>query len=179
MDADHNIKASKFLSLILRHKPETIGLVLDEAGWTPVADLLAGCARKGIHLSLPELKELVSASDKQRFALSEDGLFIRANQGHSVAVELGLKPAVPPEVLYHGTIEKFLPSIRMAGLRKGQRHHVHLSSDEATALRVGQRRGLPVILKIQARSMHAEGFVFFLSANDVWLTDHVPSQYIV
>jgi putative RNA 2'-phosphotransferase len=179
MDADHNIKASKFLSLILRHKPETIGLVLDEAGWTPVADLLAGCARKGIHLSLPELKELVSASDKQRFTLSEDGLFIRANQGHSVAVELGLKPAVPPEVLYHGTIEKFLPSIRMAGLRKGQRHHVHLSSDEATALRVGQRRGLPVILKIQARSMHAEGFVFFLSANDVWLTDHVPSQYIV
>jgi putative RNA 2'-phosphotransferase len=179
MKSAPSTKTSKFLSLVLRHKPETIGLTLNEAGWAPVSDLLAGCARHGIHLSRAELKELVANSDKQRFALSDDGQSIRANQGHSVSVELGLATQQPPAVLYHGTVEKFLTAIRKEGLKKGQRHHVHLSADEITAEKVGERRGDAVILRIEAHRMHADGFPFFLSANGVWLTDHVPSQYIV
>jgi len=179
MKSNQTVETSKFLSLVLRHKPETIGLTLDEAGWTPVADLLAGCARHGIQLSRTELEELVASSDKQRFALSEDGQSVRANQGHSVSIELGLAAQQPPALLYHGTVEKFLPAIRKEGLKKGQRHHVHLSADEITAEKVGARRGDAVILRIDAQRMQTDGFPFFLSANGVWLTDHVPSQYIV
>ena len=172
------VKLSKFLSLVLRHEPERIGITLDSAGWVPVIDLMAACERHGIALSYTDLAEVVATSHKKRFAFSEDGQRIRANQGHSVEVDLGLTPVPPPEILYHGTVEKFLPSIRNEGLRKGERHHVHLSADETTAIKVGERRGQPVILKIAAGKMHADGHPFFLSANGVWLTDHVPVLYI-
>ena len=125
-----------------------------------------------------ELDEIVATSDKQRFAFSDDGRRIRASQGHSVEVDLGYHPAEPPDVLFHGTVEKFLPSIREQGLLKGTRHHVHLSPDEETAHKVGQRRGKPVILKVNASEMYTAKFAFFVTPNAVWLTEHVPPQYI-
>lgn len=169
---------SRFLSLVLRHEPQKIGIQLDASGWVPVNELIAGCHRHGMPITSDLLREIVATNDKKRFALSEDGLRIRANQGHSVEVELGLSPAVPPETLYHGTVERFLDSIRSDGLKKGERHHVHLSAEEKTALKVGERRGQPVILRVAASQMHADGYTFHQTANGVWLTDHVPPQYI-
>src|SRR5690242_6516739 len=143
-------RLSKFLSLVLRHDPARIGIALDSAGWIDVAALLEACAAHGVVISRDELAHIVATSDKQRFALSADGTRIRANQGHSVAVELGLAPAAPPPLLYHGTVDRFVASIRTHGLVKGSRHHVHLSADSATAHKVGGRRGKPVVLTIRA-----------------------------
>jgi putative RNA 2'-phosphotransferase len=173
-----SVRASKFLSLVLRHDPGRIGIVLDDAGWTDVAALLAACARHGVPLTRAQLAEVVATSDKQRFALSPDGERIRANQGHSVEVDLQLAPAEPPATLFHGTVESALASIRAQGLVRGQRHHVHLSSDIATATRVGGRRGKPIVLTIRAGEMAAAGHVFYCSANGVWLVDHVPPAFI-
>jgi putative RNA 2'-phosphotransferase len=171
-------KTSKFLSLILRHKPETIGLTMDSAGWAAVEELLEACEQHEVPLSREELEAVVATNDKQRFAYSEDGRRIRANQGHSVKVELGYQPDEPPEFLYHGTVERFLPSIRAKGLLKGQRHHVHLSPDITTAAKVGRRRGQPVILTVSSGQMYRAGYLFNQSANGIWLTDHVPPQYL-
>lgn len=173
------VKTSKFLSLVLRHQPELIGITLSTAGWVSVAELLRACQAHGHPLTLEDLQELVATNDKRRFSLSEDGQMIRANQGHSVPVELGYSPAVPPDMLYHGTVEKFLPSIREEGLKRGSRHHVHLSPDEETARRVGARRGRPLILKVESGRMHQKGHEFFRSANGVWLTEHVPPEYLI
>ena len=170
---------SKFLSLVLRHQPELIGIVLDDAGWTDVDTLLAKARSKGTSITRDELAEIVKSSDKQRFALSPDGTRIRANQGHSVEVELDLPPTPPPAVLLHGTVDKFLESIRKTGLVKGSRHHVHLSADLETASKVGERRGKPVLLEIRADAMADAGHVFYRSANGVWLVDHVPPEFIV
>lgn len=178
MNPKQLVKTSKFLSLVLRHEPQRIGITLDESGWVPVIDLMAGCEAHGVPITYTDLAEIVATSDKNRFAFSEDGQRIRANQGHSVEVDLQLPTATPPATLYHGTVDKFLESIRRDGLRKGERHHVHLSADEATANKVGERRGKPVILRIDASRMHADGHLFYLSANGVWLTDHVPPQYL-
>ena len=175
---DKTVKTSKFLSLVLRHEPGLIGLTLDSAGWASVSELLQACRTHGRSLTLEELHQVVSSNDKQRFSLSEDGQRIRANQGHSLALDLGYSPAVPPNILYHGTVEKFLPSIRAAGLKKGERHHVHLSPDEKTAERVGRRRGRPIVLKVLSGRMHRAGHEFFLSPNGVWLTEHVPPEYL-
>lgn len=172
------VRTSKFLSLVLRHQPELIGITLDAAGWVSVSDLLRACGEHGRAITLEELREVVATNDKQRFAFSDDGERIRASQGHSVTVELGYTPAAPPEFLFHGTVEKFLPSIRKGGLKKGARHHVHLSPDEETARRVGQRRGRPFILKVSSGRMHRDGHSFFLSTNGVWLTEHVPPAYL-
>ena len=172
------IRTSKFLSLILRHEPEQVGLNLDSAGWVAVEELLRAVNAHGTALTLEQLQQIVAASDKKRFAFSENGLLIRASQGHSVEVDLQYKAQVPPELLYHGTPERFVESIRATGLNKGQRHHVHLSLDEVTASKVGERRGRPVVLKVRAGEMHRAGHVFFLSANNVWLVDHVPTQFI-
>jgi putative RNA 2'-phosphotransferase len=172
-------KLSKFLSLVLRHKPDEIGIELDEAGWVDVDVLISGCNSHGFPLTREQLNEVVETSDKKRFAFSNDGSRIRANQGHSVEVDLGYSPTTPPDFLYHGTVDNFLPSILERGLLKGERHHVHLSPDIDTANKVGQRRGKPVILKIEAGRMAANGFTFFQSENGVWLIDHVPSEYIV
>jgi len=173
-----SVRTSKFLSLVLRHDPGKIGVTLDDAGWTDVAALLTACAAQGVVITREELAQIVATSDKQRFALSPDGTRIRANQGHSVEVDLELPPATPPARLYHGTVAGVLPAIRAEGLTKQARHHVHLSADLETATRVGGRRGKPVVLVIRADEMAAAGHVFFCSANGVWLTDHVPPELI-
>ena len=171
-------RKSKFLSLVLRHEPQTAGVVLDEAGWVSVAELLEGCRRNRVAISRDELQVIVDTSDKKRFALSDDGLRIRANQGHSVEVDLKYDPAVPPEFLYHGTATRFADAIREHGLQKMNRHHVHLSLDRDTALKVGQRHGKPLILTVLSKQMHADGILFYVSANAVWLTETVQPKYL-
>ena len=175
---DAHKKKSKFLSLVLRHEPSVAGVTLDEAGWVPVAELLAGCRQAGVAITDEELTEIVRTSDKQRFALSEDGTRIRANQGHSVDVELGYEPAEPPGVLWHGTAERYLAPIREQGLIKGARHHVHLSETAETASAVGRRHGKLVLLQVDAGRMHGDGYAFFKTPNGVWLVDRVPVQYL-
>jgi putative RNA 2'-phosphotransferase len=172
------VKTSKFLSLILRHEPHSVGLKLDTAGWASVNELLEAVNRHGVSLTLEELRHLVATNDKKRFAFSDDGQRIRASQGHSVAVDLQYQPEVPPESLYHGTPQKFVESIRASGLNKGERHDAHLSPDPATATRVGQRRGKPIALKIRAGEMHRAGHAFRRTANNVWLVDFVPAEFI-
>jgi putative RNA 2'-phosphotransferase len=171
-------RISKFLALVLRHEPERIGIVLDSAGWTDVPALLEAAAAHGVVITRAELEQIVATSDKQRFALSPDGARIRANQGHSVEVELELAPATPPDVLFHGTVDRFVASIRDQGLVKGERHHVHMSADLGTAQKVGGRRGKPMVLTIRAAEMAAAGHVFYVSANGVWLVEHVPPAFI-
>lgn len=178
MNSKNSLTTSKFLSLVLRHEPQRIGLQLDAAGWSSVEALLSKLAQAGQPLSRETLLQIVATSDKQRFALSEDGLSIRANQGHSVDVALGLPPQVPPAELYHGTASRSLDSIRQTGLNRGSRHHVHLTERPDTAVSVGQRYGVPVILRIDARAMHDAGHVFFCTANRVWLCDAVPAEFI-
>ena len=172
------VRTSKFLSLVLRHKPEEIGLMLDEQGWAVVEDLLRLANQSGRRLTPELLQQVVRENDKQRFAFSPDGLRIRASQGHSVEIDLALEPSEPPEFLYHGTASHSVESIRRDGLDKRNRQHVHLSLDAATATKVGQRHGRPVILVVRARQMREAGHQFFLSANGVWLTDHVPVAFL-
>ncbi len=173
------VAISRFMSLVLRHRPSLIGVELDNEGWVPILDFLDGASRIGKVISLKDLKQVVASDDKQRYALSDDGLSIRANQGHSArGVNLSLQPRVPPDRLYHGTVARFLDSIRKQGLLKRTRHHVHLSADVETAKKVGSRRGQPVVLRIAAAEMHHSGLTFFLSENGVWLTDSVPVAFI-
>ena len=172
------VKISKFMSFALRHQPEKIGLRLSESGWASVEELIEASGRSGVEFTREELQNIVASNDKKRFSLSEDGLWIRANQGHSIEVELGYAPTAPPEILYHGTAERFLTSIKQQGLIKGKRHHVHLSADVDTATKVGRRHGKPVVLRIEAGRMGQDDFIFYLSANGVWLTDCVPVQYL-
>jgi len=172
------IRTSKFLSLILRHEPGRVGLKLNDAGWVGVAELLNAVNQQGVSLTLDQLKHIVATSDKKRFAFSEDGLRIRASQGHSLEVDLQYEPQAPPELLYHGTATRFLDSIRERGLERMERHAVHLSAETKLTLQVGGRHGKPVLLVIRAGDMHRAGHIFRCSANDVWLVDHVPAQYI-
>ncbi len=172
------IKISKFLSYALRHKPDAIGITLEDGGWIDVDVLLQALNTVGKSITREVLDEVVRANDKQRFAFSEDGAKIRASQGHSIEVDLGLQPLTPPDVLYHGTASRFLDSILATGLQRQNRQHVHLSADEQTAVRVGQRHGKPIVLHVDAGGMHADGHAFFLSANGVWLTAHVPPTYL-
>jgi putative RNA 2'-phosphotransferase len=172
------VTQSKFLSLVLRHDPASIGLTLDAAGWAEIAELLERAAAASQPLSRADLVELVATSDKQRFAISEDGRRIRANQGHSIAVDLGLEPRQPPELLYHGTAARFLASIRAQGLVRGDRQQVHLSADPVTAAQVGQRHGQPVVLGVRAAAMAGAGMRFQRSANGVWLTLAVPPEFL-
>ncbi len=171
-------QASTFLSLVLRHDPESIGVAMDPAGWVEVADLVAQTADQKHPLTAELIERVVALSDKQRFALSPDGRRIRANQGHSIDVDLGLDPVEPPPVLYHGTATRFLDSILEHGLRPGERRHVHLSAEQATAVQVGSRHGKPVVLTVDAAALHAEGQVFHRSVNGVWLTDAVAPDHL-
>jgi len=177
--ANENKSKSKLLSLVLRHQPEMIGIALDEAGWTSVPDLIDALSGFGKPMSLPELEALVASSDKQRFAFNADRTMIRANQGHSVSVDLGLEPVTPPDTLFHGTARQFVDSILRDGLSKRKRHHVHLHADRAVATVVGKRRGEAVILSIDAAVMSSHGHRFFVTENNVWLTDAVPPEYII
>lgn len=177
-EKDPRTKLSKLLSLVLRHQPEHIGLALDDEGWADVNSLIERANAHGASLNHELLEELVRDNDKQRFILSADGSRIRANQGHSVQVDLGLSPAEPPSILFHGTADRNLASIETRGLLKGERHHVHLSAEETTARNVGKRYGRPIVLRVDAAAMHAGGHVFFRSANGVWLTEHVPAEFL-
>ncbi len=170
---------SKFLSFILRHQPETIDIQLDEQGWTDIQILIRNARARGKDMTLEAIQETVRTSDKQRSAISEDGLRIRANQGHSVKVDLALPLTTPPDILFHGTASRFMHSIMKEGLRPGSRHHVHLSATIQTATTVGARHGMPVVLRVLAREMHEAGHQFFLSANGVWLCDKVPPRYLI
>ncbi len=178
MKNDRLIRVSKYLARYLRHAPHELGLTLQPGGWVPVDDLLAASHKRGFPISYDELVECVETNDKQRFAFDVSGELIRANQGHSVEVDLQLEEREPPDVLYHGTVERFLPSILKEGLVRGKRHHIHLSKDVETATKVGARRGKPVILTVDAGHMHRDGHKFFLSVNGVWLAESVPPRYL-
>ena len=170
---------SKFLSFVLRHKPETIGLILDVEGWANIESLIACATQFGQALTRPLLQEVVETSDKKRFTISEDGLRIRAAQGHSTqSVAITHVEKKPPELLFHGTATHFLPSIREQGLLPGSRHHVHLSEDEQTAIAVGQRYGKPVVLKVKALLMFGQDFKFYQADNGVWLTNQVSPEFL-
>ncbi|MFI9250687.1 RNA 2'-phosphotransferase [Streptomyces sp. NPDC053069] len=175
-DERRTVKVSKYLSRHLRHQPEGIGLTLDPGGWVEIDTLIAAAAAHGFRFTREELDHVVATNDKQRFAI--EGTRIRASQGHSIDVDLGLPPATPPPYLYHGTVARNLDAIRATGLRPMSRHDVHLSADRETATRVGARRGRPVVLVIDAGAMHRDGHVFRVSANGVWLTRAVPPRYL-
>lgn len=176
MAGSRAVRVSKFLALHLRHAPERIGLVLDGAGWVDVDVLLAAAAKSGFRITRAELDEAVAEPTKRRYAYSEDGRRIRAVQGHSVQVELGYEPAVPPLLLYHGTHPGVVAAILRDGLRPMSRHHVHLSPDVETARVVGARRGRPVIFRVDSSGLAADGAEFFRATNGVWLTDAVPPE---
>jgi putative RNA 2'-phosphotransferase len=169
---------SKYLSKHLRHQPEALSLTLQPGGWVGVDELLAACARKRFFISRAQLDEVVAQNDKQRFSFDETGERIRANQGHSVEVDLALAPQTPPAVLYHGTGAGSVEVIRREGLLKLRRHHVHLSADIETARRVGARHGKPHIFVLDTQAMQAAGHLFYCSDNGVWLTDHVPAAFL-
>ena len=170
--------ASKLLSYVLRHSPESIGLELDEQGWADVAQLLYLLNAKGDTITMSLLEEIVVTNDKKRFAFNEDKTRIRASQGHSIAIELGLTASEPPEYLYHGTVALYLNAIRQEGLKKMSRQHVHLSTDKETAERVGSRRGKAVILVVRSGKMYRSGISFYKSENGVWLTEVVTPEFI-
>ncbi|MDK1346260.1 RNA 2'-phosphotransferase [Streptomyces sp. 378] len=176
MDERRTVKVSKYLSKHLRHQPGHIGLTLDAAGWVEIDALIAAAAAHGFRFTRDELDHVVATNDKRRFAV--EGTRIRASQGHSVEVDLGLAPATPPAYLYHGTVARALDVIRTEGLRPMTRHAVHLSPGRETATRVGARRGQPVVLAVHASAMHRDGHVFQVSANGVWLTQSVPVRYL-
>ncbi|WP_299161327.1 RNA 2'-phosphotransferase [uncultured Tenacibaculum sp.] len=172
-------KISKFLSLLLRHKPEKIDLTLDKNGWAIVEELINKSKKAGTLFSKEDLELIVKTNDKQRFAFNEDKTKIRASQGHSIQdVEILTETQTPPPFLYHGTVAKFIAPIKETGLQKMNRQHVHLSLDKETAIKVASRRGKPVILTIRTDEMYKEGYKFYLSENGVWLTDNIPSHFI-
>ncbi len=168
----------KFISLILRHKPETIGIELDERGWADVNELIAGVQKTSPDFNMEVLEEIVRSNSKQRYSFNDDHTKIRANQGHSIQVDVELKEETPPAILYHGTGEKSVASIQEQGLLPQSRLYVHLSKDKSTAINVGSRHEKPVFFTVQSGSMHEEGYKFFLSENGVWLTKNVPQKYL-
>jgi len=175
----NNTDISKFLSYVLRHQPEAVGLTLDKNGWAELTDLIVCAGQQGYLLSTAIIQEVVASSDKKRFTLSEDGLRIRAAQGHSTQqVDIAYKEKTPPAILYHGTADRFIEAIREQGLIPMSRQYVHLSSDEVTAIQVGKRHGKPVVLKIKALDMYEKGFRFYQAENGVWLSNSIPYEFI-
>lgn len=171
------VKTSKYLSLILRHKPGIIGIELDEHGWAEVDELIAGVSKTHT-LTKELLEDIVSRDEKQRYSFNEDKTLIRANQGHSIPVDVELPEVEPPEILYHGTGEKYVPSIDVQGLLRKSRLYVHLSADTETARKVGSRHGRPVIYAVKSGKMFRDGLTFYRSVNGVWLTKEVPTRYL-
>lgn len=171
-------RIGKFLSLVLRHSPETIGIELDENGWANVQELIEKCKSHRCHFTMTDLIEIVETNDKKRYSFNEKRNKIRANQGHSINIDLALTAVEPPEYLYHGTATRFMSSIMEQGILKGSRQHVHLSKDKDTATKVGTRHGKPVVLTIRSGQMYQDGVLFYQSDNGVWLTDFVDVKYI-
>ncbi len=171
-------RISKFLSLVLRHKPEALPIELDQQGWANLDEIIEKMQRKGMNVDQSIIEAVVANNDKQRFRLDLTNRRIRANQGHSIDIDLALAPSVPPKELFHGTATRFLDSIMEKGLIRGSRQHVHLSLDIETATKVGSRHGKPTILNVDAQAMHQQGFVFYVSENGVWLTEHVPVEFL-
>ena len=179
MSGKRNVILGKFISKILRHQPGLIGISLDEHGWADVQDLIAGVRAAGHpDFDMAVLEEIVETNNKKRYSFSDDKQLIRANQGHSIPVDVELPVTSPPATLWHGTADRFVPSIMEQGIRSMSRLYVHLSPDMETALKVGRRHGKPVILRIDSGQMKADGAVFYLSVNGVWLTKVVPAKYI-
>lgn len=175
----NDIKLGRFLSLVLRHKPGAAGISLDEHGWANVEELLSGVRRTGRQIDMDTLERIVRENNKQRYSFNEDHTKIRANQGHSIQVDVELKEMHPPQYLYHGTASRLLPIIRQEGIRKMGRQYVHLSGDFQTAIAVGRRHGNPVVITINAAAMARDGITFYLSENGVWLCDYVSPNYFV
>ncbi|MBV7530066.1 RNA 2'-phosphotransferase [Chitinophaga sp. sic0106] len=175
MEEKQKKHVSKFLSLVLRHKPEEIGLELDANGWAVIDELIA---KSNVKFTKADLLDIVATNDKQRFALNADQTMIRASQGHSVNIDLGLAPSVPPEILYHGTAADTVDLLRKEGIQRMSRQYVHLSTQQSTAVQVGGRHGAPVVVSVRTGQMHADGLLFYLSENKVWLTEFVPAKYI-
>jgi putative RNA 2'-phosphotransferase len=175
----NDTQLSKFMSLVLRHQPEVAGITLDEEGWASVEALLESMQRRGMPVDLDRLRHVVASSDKQRYAFNEEGNKIRANQGHSIPVDLGLEPIAPLPLLYHGSAEEFLSRIRKEGLQRKSRQWVHLSEDPETALRVGKRHGKPLVLQVNSQKMYQDGYPFYRSVNGIWLTERVPPEYLM
>ena len=171
-------KLDRYLALILRHKPEVVGITLDNHGWADVSELIVGIAKNNPRFDMDTLERIVATDDKNRYSFNDDKTRIRANQGHSIPVDVELKETKPPKVLYHGTAERFLPSIMTQGLKSMSRLYVHLSADYDTAVKVGKRHGKPVVLRVDAERMARDGAVFYLSENGVWLTGPVDSRYL-
>ncbi len=179
MNPKHLKRISKTMSLALRHRPEVLELQLDAQGWCDVDQLITALQKRESNFDRQLLEQVVAENDKKRFAFSEDGQRIRANQGHSISIELGYQSQKPPTELFHGTATRFLNSIRRQGLMKGQRHHVHLSADKNTAQQVGARHGVIALLRVRSGQMYKDGYVFYQSDNGVWLSEHIPIQYII
>lgn len=178
MRIKEDMRVSKFISLVLRHKPEEIGLKLDEYGYIDISKLIKGINEKGYKVTIEDIERIVMEDDKQRYSFNDDKTKIKANQGHSIAVNLELKSIEPPSVLYHGTATRFRDSICKEGIKKQNRQYVHLSKDIETATKVGKRHGELVIFKINSQQMYQDGFKFYLSENKVWLTNYVPIKYL-
>ncbi|MBD0262528.1 MAG: RNA 2'-phosphotransferase [Tolypothrix sp. Co-bin9] len=178
MDNSRLVKISKYLSKHLRHQPQRINISLCPGGWVAVDELLAACKKHQFPISREELDLVVANNDKQRFSFDSTGTLIRANQGHSVEVDLQLEAVVPPDVLYHGTGHKAVESILQTGLSKMSRNHVHLSEDIVTATTVGARHGKPVVFAVKTKAMYHAGYEFYCSDNNVWLVDNVPPEYL-
>lgn len=175
----HDVALGRFLSLVLRHNPAAAYITVDEHGWADVSDLLAGCRRAGRALSMADLERIVRENSKQRYSFNRDHTKIRANQGHSLPVDVELQEVEPPDILYHGTATRFLEGIRVDGITRQSRQYVHLSGDEVTALNVGARHGRPVVIPIDAAAMVRDGYVFYRSENGVWLCHEVPWKYVL
>lgn len=179
MQSTNDIKLGRFLSLVLRHNPSAAGISLDEHGWADVEELLDGVSRTGRRIDMETLERIVRENNKRRYAFNEDHTRIRANQGHSIGVDVELKRQQPPQYLYHGTAARFLPAIHREGIRKMGRQYVHLSGDFETALAVGRRHGAPAVITVDAEAMARDGIPFYLSENGVWLCGHVDSRYFM
>lgn len=177
-DNNEYIELGKFISLILRHSPQTVNITLDEHGWANVADLIRGICKAGKRIDFSILERIVNENNKQRYSFNEDKTKIRANQGHSIEVDIEFEEKIPPEFLYHGTSKRFIESIMDIGIEKQSRQYVHLSIDYQTAYTVGKRHGNPVVLKVDSKAMFNDGHKFFLSRNMVWLTEQVPTKYL-
>jgi len=175
----NDIRLGRFISLVLRHDPSAAGIILDANGWSEVDELLSGMNARGHKIDMETLERIVRENNKSRYSFNDNHTKIRANQGHSIDVDVGIKQCDPPPVLYHGTAARFLDSIKKQGITRQQRHHVHLSADIDTATAVGKRHGKPVVLQIDALAMSKDGYKFFLSKNGVWLCEQVPWKYIM